>query len=120
MRTLVAMLTASLLAFALGLYLPWWSVAVATFVVGLFATQRPRTAFFSGFAAIFLLWAGLCVMINGANGGILAARVSEILPLGGSVFLLIFATAFTGGLVGGLASLTAGLLRLISSHERTA
>jgi hypothetical protein len=46
-----------------------------------------------------------------ANNHILSTKVANILPMGGSYILLIFATASIGALLGGLASLTGSFIR---------
>ncbi len=120
MKFFVSIVLTALLAFALGLYLPWWTIALAAFIVSIFLQQSPAASFWAGFAGVFLLWMLLATLINGANEGILAHRMARLLPLGGSVFLLIFVTAIAGGLVGGMGALTGSLLRKKDSNGRTA
>jgi hypothetical protein len=110
MKFLVSILLVALFAFALGLYLPWWSIGIAAFVVIAFINQSSGKAFLTGFLGIFLLWLIISIAINTSNNGLLASKVAAILPLGGSAFLLILFTAFIGGLVGGMAALTASFL----------
>jgi hypothetical protein len=111
MKFLVSVLITALLAFALGLYLPWWTIAMSAFIVSILILQSPGRSFLSGFLGIFILWALLSWLANTSNDGVLAARVALILPLGGSVFMLIFVTAIVGALVGGFGALTGSLLR---------
>lgn len=106
MKFIVSILVTSLLAFAGGLYMPWWSVVLASCIVALLIAQRAWRSFFSGFLAIFILWGALAWKINIANEGILAPKMAEILPFGGSVSLLLLVTALTGGIAGGLGALT--------------
>jgi hypothetical protein len=113
MKFVVSILLIALLAFAMGLYMPWWTIAIAAFIVPLLIYQRPGLSFLSGFIAIFLLWALLASVINSSNNSILAPRIAMVLPLGGSVFTLITVTAVTGALIGGFASLTGSFLRKI-------
>lgn len=120
MKLVISILTLALLAFAFGLYLPWWSVALSGFLVSFFIPQHPFKSFLSGFLGIFLLWILLTVYMNSDNNGLLASRIANILPFGGSVILLIFATATAGALVGGLGALTGSLLRKLSNNGRTA
>ncbi|HEY4108645.1 hypothetical protein [Puia sp.] len=101
----------ALLSFIFGLFLPWWSIAVAAFVVSLLIHQRPVVAFFAGFLALLLLWGGLAWYIDMANDSILSARVAGILPLHGSSVALLIVTGVIGALVGGGGSLTAAFLR---------
>jgi hypothetical protein len=107
----VSILLIALLSFIGGLLLPWWTIAIAAFVVSILIPQRPLVSFFAGFLALFLLWGGLATSIDMANNSILSARVAGILPLHGSSIALILVTAFVGALVGGGGSLTAAFLR---------
>ena len=111
MKFIVAILLTALLAFISGFYLPWWSVAIAAFVIALILAQRPLGAFLSGFIGVFLLWVAIAAWISVSNDGILAERMSSVLPLGGNTILLLLATGLIGGLVSGLGALTASFLR---------
>ncbi|HMH21598.1 MAG TPA: hypothetical protein VK563_07475 [Puia sp.] len=110
-KFIVSTLLIGLLSFASGLYLPWWGIALAAVVVSLVIPQRPGLAFFSGFLAVFLLWALLAWGIDAANESILSRKIAQILPLGGSPVLLILVTALVGALVGGLAALSGSYLK---------
>jgi len=107
----VSVLLIALLSFIGGLFLPWWTVAVAAFLVSALIPQRPLPAFFAGFLALLLLWGGLALSIDMANNHILSAKVAGILPLNGSATALVLVTGFIGALVGGGGSLTAAFLR---------
>lgn len=109
-KLIVSILLTALLSFVAGLFLPWWTIALAAFAVSVLIPQRPLFAFFSGFFAILLLWGAMAVVIDQMNQSILSAKVAAILPLGGSAYLLIFVTAFVGALVGGGAAVTASFL----------
>lgn len=99
-------------AFVMGLYLPWWSIAIAAFAVAALIPQRPLLAFFSAFAGLFLLWGGLSFWIDQKNQGLLSHKVASLLPLQGSSILLIGVTALLGALVAGLAALSGSYLRM--------
>jgi hypothetical protein len=109
-KFLVSTLLIALLSFACGLYLPWWTIAPVAFIVTLFIPQKPLVAFLAGFLALFLLWGGLALSIDVANGSILSAKVAAILPLGGSSDALLLVTGLVGALVGGGSALTAAFL----------
>ena len=111
MKFIVALILTALLAFAEGLFFPWWSIAIASFIVAIFIHQKPWKAFVAAFLALFLLWAGLAFFIDVQNDHLLSAKVASILPLGGSGILLIVITAVVGGLVGGMGALTGSLGR---------
>jgi hypothetical protein len=111
LKFVAATLLIALLSFACGLYFPWWVIAPVSFIVSLLIPQRPLAAFMAGFLALFLLWGGLALAIDLANGSILSARVAAILPLGGSSYAIVIVTGVIGALVGGGSALTAAFLR---------
>ena len=103
MKFATSLIITALLSFAVGLYLPWWSLAIAAFAVAALIPQKPWMAWLSGFLALFLLWGGLATWIDIRNLHILSGKVAQLLPVGGSVVLLILFTAFIGALVAGFA-----------------
>ena len=111
MKIFLSVILTALLAFVAGLFLPWWGIAIAAFLVALLIPLGGGRAFVAGFAGIFILWAVLAWWIDMKNQGILSAKIAELFPLGGSSILLILVTAFVGALVGGFAAMTAGFLR---------
>lgn len=117
MKFIISLLLTALFAFALGLFLDWWSIALAAFIVAVCIPQRPWLAFFSGGLGIGILWAGYSLFLNGRNNGLLARKIASLLPLGGKVLLLLFVTALIGGLVGGLAALSGSYLRKVPARK---
>jgi hypothetical protein len=111
MKLTVAIILIAILSFVGGLYFPWWSIAVASFVSVLLIPLRSTRAFLAGFLGVFILWSLLALWIDVKNQGILSTKVAQIFPLGGSSFLIILVTAIIGALVGGLAALSASYLR---------
>ncbi len=111
MKLLTAIVLTALLAFVSGLYLPWWSLAVAAFIVAILVHQKAGKAFLSGFLGVFLLWAGLAWWIDMKTPGLLSQKIAELLKLGGNSILLILVTAFIGGLVVGFGAMTGSFLR---------
>jgi hypothetical protein len=111
MKFLVALLLTALLAFAAGLWFPWWSIAIAAFVIALLVHQKAGKAFIAGFLGVFLLWGILALMRDIPNDSLLSKKIAEILPLGGSTVLLIVITAFIGALVAGFGAMSGSYLR---------
>jgi len=110
MRFLLSVLLTAVLSFLTGLILPWWSIAIISFLVALLLAQKTSAAFLSGFLGIFLLWFILAFWIDFKNNSVLSHKISELFKLGGSSVLLILVTAFIGGLVGGFAAMAGGSL----------
>jgi hypothetical protein len=112
MKFIGAVLLTALLAYVTGLFLPWWGIAIAAFVVAIIIPLRAGISFIAGFLGVFLLWAGLAFWFDAGNEGILSGKIANILPLGGNSMLLVLVTGFVGGLVGGFAAFTGKQLRL--------
>ena len=111
MKFFISLILTALLSFAACLFLPWWSIALAAFLVAVMIPQRPGRSFLTGFTALFLLWGILSFWISTKNDHILAHKVSMLMLKMDSPFLLIFATALIAALVGGLAALSGSYLR---------
>lgn len=111
MRFIVSIILTALLSYALCLFLPWWTIAIAAFVVGVFIVQSPWMSFLSGFASMFLLWGGMSWIISMMNHDILAHRISMLVLKTDSPFLLILMAALIGALVAGFAALAGSYVR---------
>lgn len=116
MKFFIALLLTALLSFVACLYLPWYSIAVAAFIVALVVSQSAGRAFLSGFFALFFLWAGFSFWINNANESILAHRISLLVIKSDNPFLLIIVTGLIGALVAGFAALSGSLMRKRTTH----
>ena len=111
MKFITSLILTALLSFAACLYLPWWSIAFAAFVVAALIPQGAVKNFLAGFTALFLLWGGLSFWISNNNEHLLAHKVSLVILKMDSPSLLIFATALIGALVAGLGALSGSFLR---------
>lgn len=111
MKFIVAFILTALLSYAAGLYFPWWSIAIAAFVVAALIPQKPFKAFITGFIALLLLWGGLSFWMSNNNEHILAHKVSQLILKMDNPYLLVLATALIGALVAGFAALAGSYLR---------
>lgn len=111
MKFTISLILIIFLSFAACLYLPWWSIAFAAFIVSVLIPQRPGRAFLTGFLALLLLWSGLSWWISNGNDHILAHKISVLILKMDSPYLLIFATGLIGGLVAGFAALAGSYIR---------
>lgn len=125
MKFVLRLLLIAGLAYPAGYYLPWWTVAIVAFGVGLLLSEQrrrrvftrkqppPPRSFLAGFLGMGLLWGGLALLAHQQNGGLLTSRMLPILlpnledprPA-----LLLGVVALMGGLIGGMAALTGNLL----------
>ena len=111
MKFIISLILTALLSFGACLYLPWWSIAIAAFIVAVLIPQKPGKAFLTAFIALLLLWGGLSFWLSNNNEHLLAHKVSLLILKMDSPYLLILATALIGGLVAGFAALTGAYLR---------
>ncbi len=111
MKFFISLILTILLSFAACLFLPWWSIAIAAFVVAVLIPQKPGKAFLTGFIALFLLWGGLSFWISNNNNHVLAHKVSQLILKMDNPIRLILATALIGAIVAGFAALAGSYLR---------
>jgi hypothetical protein len=109
MRFVYHTLAVALSAFILELFLPWWSIAIAALIVGYLFAQNGWKSFFAGLLGIAILWLTMSVYIDISTDSILTPRIAGLFPTK-TVPLLMVITCLVGGLVGGFASLTGGLI----------
>ena len=107
----VLALLLAVFAAILQLRLPWWSTAVLAFAMTFGLAQSGRASFLAGFVGLGLSWLVPAAWLALENNGLLAHRVAQLLPLGGSVPVLVLVTTLVIGLVGGLAGLAGRWLR---------
>ncbi|MFT3824072.1 MAG: hypothetical protein QM731_09130 [Chitinophagaceae bacterium] len=111
MKFIISVLLTLLLSFTLGLYLGWWSIAIAAFAVAAIIPQKPGLAYLSGFAALFILWGGIAWWIDVKNQHILSHKIASLFPINGSSVILILVTAFIAAVVAGFGALSGSYLR---------
>jgi hypothetical protein len=111
MKFLISLILIALLSFAVCLYLPWWSIAIAAFIVAVVIPQHPGKAFLAGFLALFFLWGALSYWISAKNENLLAHKISILILKMDSPYILMLATALIGALVAGFAALSGSFLR---------
>lgn len=103
--------TIVVLAFIMGYFFEWWTVAIAAFIGGaIFGTSSGET-FAKGTAAVTTLWLLMTWYYHFSTQGILSNKIAQILPVGGNVGLLIAATVLIGGIVGGWGAMSGFLVR---------
>jgi len=112
-KFIVSVLLVMISAYAMGLFLPWWSIAIAGFISGLFLDQKLILSFLSAFIAIFLLWGIMSYMISMENDHILANKISMMILKRNSPQLLVIVGAFIGGMISGFSSITGSFLKVV-------
>ena len=96
MKFFISLILTALLAFAFCLFLPWWSIAIAAFIVAALIPQKPGKAFYTAFIALLLLWGGLSFWMSNNNQHVLAHKISQLILKMDNPMLLILITALIG------------------------
>lgn len=109
MRMFLSFLATLALAALLGLWLPFWSLALSAAIVGYAVHPGGWSSFLAGLLAGALLWGGLAVWADSANAGILSSRVGGLFNTSGMGMLGI--TAALGGVLAGLGAALGDRLR---------
>ena len=113
MKFIITIMLTALLSIAACLFLPWWSIAIVSYLVALTIPQKPAVAFAAGFIALFIAWGLLAWYISSNNNHLLASKVSMIIIKSDSPYQLILITALIGSLVAGFAALSGSFLRKV-------
>jgi hypothetical protein len=108
MRFLIAVILITILSALAEYFLPWWSMAIVSFLVSLFAGFRPGRSFLLGFVGVGLCWLVTALMHDMANQHILSTRMAALFHLP-NYLLFIVVTVFLGGLIGGLSACAGAL-----------
>lgn len=100
MKFYLSIILILLLAIGLSFILPWWSLAIAAFVVECALGRKMFPAFVSAFLAGLVFWGAWSLWIDYSNSSIMSNRMAGMIGLEGG-YLLIIITMVLGGLVSG-------------------
>ena len=116
MKLVAQTLAVALLAGILQYYFPWWTMAIAAFVVGFLFASSGWKSFVAGLLGVGLLWFVVALYLDQQTQSILSEKVARLFPTK-NVPLLMLLTSLLGGLVGGFASLTGSVLTYKKRHR---
>jgi len=91
-------------------FLPWWSLAIVSFLVTLIIAIKPGKAFLAGFLGIAIFWLIAVLLKDIPNDHILSGRMAALFHLP-NYFLFSVVTILAGSLIGGLAAWSGALFR---------
>jgi len=113
MKFIVSFLICPILAYALGMVLPWWSVAIAGSLTGFFIPQHRLLSFLSKFLGVFIFVGGLIFFISDANNHILAQKISLLVLKDKNELMIIAASALIAASVAGISAITGRSLAIV-------
>ncbi|MGK7370107.1 MAG: hypothetical protein ACNS64_07810 [Candidatus Halalkalibacterium sp. M3_1C_030] len=102
---MVLILLIAIFAWILGMFLPWWSLAIPCVLLGAWLGKSGGRSFLFGFTGIALLWLLQSLFIHAGNDGILTARIAELFSIPDPILVILIA-AVIGGIAGGLSTVT--------------
>ncbi len=118
MKFILKIIFIAALSYAVELFLPWWSVVLSAFLIGILIPTSGFNSFLSGFLGVGLLWLIFSIAIYNRSDGILATRIAAIFQLNQPV-LLVVVSSIIGGVVGGMGALTGSqFFRLFTKEEK--
>lgn len=117
MKILINIILTAALSFAFGLFLPWWSIAIASFLVALAAGRKQGLSVLAGFLGVFLLWGIIAFVLSSGNEHILAHRMSMVILKKDDPIVLILVTAVIGGAVSAAAAWCGASVRGLSQAK---
>ena len=92
--------------------LPWWSIILIPFILGLIFEDNFLSHFLSSFIGTSVAWLFLMLSFDLETQSVLSGKIIDVLEIS-SVNFLIISTSVIGGIVSGLGSLTGISLRNI-------
>ena len=102
---LTVIVVSFLFSFFLSDWTPWYLFTLVGFLSGIFQGKRALFCFIAGFLAIFFNWLSMAAYLDTLSESRLTLKVSSMLGLN-SKYILFFATASLGGILGGLSTLS--------------
>ena len=92
--------------------IPWWSIILIPFILGLIFEDNFLSHFLSSFIGTSVAWLFLMLSFDLETQSVLSDKIIDILKIS-SVNFLIISTSVIGGIVSGLGSLTGVSLKNI-------
>lgn len=116
MRFIFKIILIAGLSYLFELFLPWWSVVIAAFLVNLWMPSKGFVDFLSGFLGVGLLWLIYAWLIDSDTASVLSARIAQLFNMPNASFM-IAVTGLVGGIAGGFAALSGSQFRRIFIKE---
>lgn len=113
MKFIVSLIICPILAYTLGMMLPWWSVALAGALTGFFIPQNRFLSFLSTFLGVLFLYSTLIFFISNANNHILAQKISLLVLKNKNEIMIIAVSAMISALVAGISALSGRSLAIV-------
>jgi hypothetical protein len=117
MKFLASVTISAVLSYALGLFLPWWSVMIVGLLIGFFIPMKRIFSLISVFLGVAVFWGLFAFYMSNANDHILATRVAVLVIKKNDPMLLVLTTALIGGFSAGIAAFTGRSLAILLKKQ---
>jgi hypothetical protein len=113
MKFIVSLIICPILAYTLGMILPWWSVALAGALTGFFIPQNRFLSFLSTFLGVLILYSSLIFFISNANNHLLAQKISLLVLKNKNEIMIIALSAMISALVAGISAFSGRSIAIV-------
>ena len=112
MRTIITTLSIAIAGFVVQLFLPWWSLAIVAFLIGISTDLNKFKIFLSGLVGSALVWGLYAFYIHTSSEALLSNKMAAIFGLS-QAWALVLISATVAGIVGGMAALSGKSLKAL-------
>lgn len=115
-KFLIQILAVIIICLVLQLFMPWWTAAVAAFIISIAFNNTSFNAFTIGFISVFLVWSAYALWLDSQNASILSSKIAVLFSVKQPVILVLI-TGLIGGITGGLGGWVGNELRKIANIQ---
>ena len=117
MRTLVKIFVTALVIAGVSYILPYWSIAIVTFLVALALPTGNWSSFLNGFTAAFLAWSVFALILMNGPAEVINRQIAQLFSLPPVVMALI--AGLIAGLIGGFGGWSGYTLSKIFEKKKS-
>jgi len=103
-KQIIKNILAVILAIITGHFLPWWSFAIITLIIG-YISNTEKESYINGFIIGFMCWFIILIYDYYNGGNILFVKMSALLKINKPIILIILSSILSG-IVGVISSWT--------------
>jgi len=103
-KQIIKNILAVILVIITGHFLPWWSFAIITLIIG-YISNTERESYINGFIIGFMCWFTILIYDYYNGGNILFIKMSSLLKINKPIILIILSSILSG-IVGVISSWT--------------
>ncbi|MDZ4844991.1 MAG: hypothetical protein SH857_05510 [Chitinophagales bacterium] len=114
MKFLLSIALTAIASLLLQIVLPWWSLALAAFLIGIIVSQSLFFSFLSGLLGTALVWWVYAWFIDMNTASLLSEKIAAMLQIGSPTALILLGGVLAG-IVGGFAAASGSAFKKLFS-----